>query len=166
MNTLSNEKALSVLTPTDFPISELLLQSPFFENEQDGSLQVLIPAGKFQMGSKASAAEVARMFNGKESHHVGEHPRHEVVISRPFYMGVHEVTQAQFSAVMGIEPWKDRVAPRYWRRETWPAPRRRVPCCRSRSPRSKCDRSWHSRDTLFLSKRSKARPLQWRWPTF
>ncbi len=52
----------------------------------------LIPAGTFQMGSPDGA--------GDES----EHPQHEVRITRPFYLGVTEVTQAQYEAVMGSNP--------------------------------------------------------------
>jgi len=51
----------------------------------------LIPAGKFMMGSPDS--EKGRVVN--------EGPQHEVTISKPFYMGVTEVTQAQYEAVMG-----------------------------------------------------------------
>ena len=28
-----------------------------------------------------------------------------MAISRPFYMGVYEITQAQWKTVMGTEPW-------------------------------------------------------------
>jgi formylglycine-generating enzyme required for sulfatase activity len=45
---------------------------------------VRIPAGKFMMGE------------GQE--------QHEVTLSKPFYMGVTEVTQAQYQAVMGTNP--------------------------------------------------------------
>jgi formylglycine-generating enzyme required for sulfatase activity len=55
---------------------------------------VLIRAGKFMMGSPDS--EQGRKDN--------EGPQHEVVITRPFYMGVTEVTQAQYEAVMGTNP--------------------------------------------------------------
>ena len=55
---------------------------------------VLIPAGKFMMGSPAT--EVGR--GGDEG------PQHEVTISKPFYMGVLEVTQEQYEAVMGVNP--------------------------------------------------------------
>ncbi|MDP6043968.1 MAG: formylglycine-generating enzyme family protein, partial [Phycisphaerae bacterium] len=34
-----------------------------------------------------------------------EKPVHQVTISKPFYMGIHEVTQSQWKAVMGTEPW-------------------------------------------------------------
>ena len=54
---------------------------------------VLIPAGTFMMGSPDS--EVGR--NEKEI-------QHEVTISRDFYMGTTEVTQAQWIAIMGANP--------------------------------------------------------------
>ena len=65
-----------------------------------------IPAGTFQMGSPDGTGEE------------DEHPQHEVRITRPFYLGVTEVTQAQYEAVMGNNPsWfsatgggKDKVA--------------------------------------------------------
>ena len=37
-----------------------------------------------------------------------EDPQHQVTISKPFYLGVTEVTQAQLKAVMATEPWKGR----------------------------------------------------------
>ena len=52
---------------------------------------VRIPAGRFQMGSPPS--EKDRDDN--------EGPAHEVRITKPFYMGKYEVTQAQWKAVMG-----------------------------------------------------------------
>jgi formylglycine-generating enzyme required for sulfatase activity len=55
---------------------------------------VLIPAGDFMMGSPDSE-------QGRDS---GEGPRHPVRISRAFYMGKYEVTQAQWRAVMGADP--------------------------------------------------------------
>ena len=53
-----------------------------------------IPAGEFLMGS-ADTDPGARD---------DEQPQHSVQISRPFYMGVYEVTQGEFEAVMGINP--------------------------------------------------------------
>jgi len=55
---------------------------------------VLIRPGKFVMGSPDS----------EEGHQRNEGPQHEVTISKPFYMGVTEVTQAQYEAVMGTNP--------------------------------------------------------------
>jgi formylglycine-generating enzyme required for sulfatase activity len=48
---------------------------------------VLIPAGKFIMGSPAS-----------EANRGGDETQHQVTITKPFYMGVTEVTVGQFSA--------------------------------------------------------------------
>jgi len=65
---------------------------------------VLIPGGEFMMGSKDSAAEVARKGKGEEKWYTDEHPQHIVRISGPFYMGKFEVTQAQYRAIMGSNP--------------------------------------------------------------
>ncbi len=54
----------------------------------------LIPAGSFWMGSPT-----------EEAHHESdEYPQHRVRISRPFYLGVTPVTQAQFQSVIGRNP--------------------------------------------------------------
>jgi formylglycine-generating enzyme required for sulfatase activity len=49
-----------------------------------------IPAGKFLMGSPPAEKE----------RDAGE-LRHEVTISRPFYLGIHEVTQGEYDKVLG-----------------------------------------------------------------
>ena len=54
----------------------------------------LIPAGEFMMG----APDDDRVADNSEK------PQHGVRITRPFYLGVHEVTQAQYEAVMGHNP--------------------------------------------------------------
>jgi formylglycine-generating enzyme required for sulfatase activity len=59
---------------------------------------VLIHPGTFMMGSPDS--EQGRDRN--------EGPQHEVVITKPFYMGVTEVTQAQYEAVMATNPSKSK----------------------------------------------------------
>lgn len=73
---------------------------------------VKIPAGMFMMGSPAT----------EEARRDKEYQR-QVTIGKPFYMGIYEVTQAQYQAVMGKNPshykkddfpvervsWKDAV---------------------------------------------------------
>jgi len=54
---------------------------------------VLIPAGKFIMGSPVS-----------EKNHRKEKTEHEVTLTKPYYMGKYEVTQEQWEAVMGSNP--------------------------------------------------------------
>jgi formylglycine-generating enzyme required for sulfatase activity len=57
---------------------------------------VLIPAGIFMMGADKDFEEADDW----------ELPRHQVTISKPFYLGVYEVTQQQWTAVMGNNPSK------------------------------------------------------------
>ncbi len=54
----------------------------------------LVPAGKFLMGSPAA----------EEGRAVNEMPQHEVTISRPFYMGIYEVRQEEYEAIVGNNP--------------------------------------------------------------
>jgi len=63
---------------------------------------VLIPAGKFMMGSPET-----------EKDRLSDETQHEVTISQPFYMGKYEVTQEQYEAVTGTNPslFKDAKNP-------------------------------------------------------
>ncbi|MDA7630371.1 SUMF1/EgtB/PvdO family nonheme iron enzyme, partial [bacterium] len=71
---------------------------------------VHIPAGKFKMGNHDTPAETIKKVGGEEEHVSDEYPAHEVTISKPFYMGIYELTQAQWKAVMGTEPWLTKSA--------------------------------------------------------
>lgn len=65
----------------------------------------LIPAGEFMMGSSESPDELADVFpHTSPKSFEDERPQHEVRITTSFYLGVTEVTQAQYRAVMGINP--------------------------------------------------------------
>ena len=55
----------------------------------------LIPAGEFTMGSP-----------GTESDRIDNETQHGVSITKPFYLGVTEVTQEQYQKVMGSNPSK------------------------------------------------------------
>src|SRR5258706_5553902 len=61
---------------------------------------VLIPAGTFVMGSPAGEAKTE-----KES---AMEKQHKVTITRPFYIGKLELTQAQYQKVMGENPSVNR----------------------------------------------------------
>ena len=63
-----------------------------------------IPAGAFMMGSRISAEETWIRYGGNPDTLAHEHPLHQVIISQPFWMGVLEVTQAQWRSIMGTEP--------------------------------------------------------------
>jgi len=70
---------------------------------------VLIPAGEFMMGGKLTPAEAVKLFGGKEKNYANEYPRHKVRISKPFYIGVYELTQAQWEAVMDEKPYDGKM---------------------------------------------------------
>jgi len=53
----------------------------------------LIPAGSFMMGSPES-----------EKYRVSNEVLHKVTLTKPFYLGVYEVTQEQYMKVMGTNP--------------------------------------------------------------
>ncbi|MCY2993227.1 MAG: bifunctional serine/threonine-protein kinase/formylglycine-generating enzyme family protein [Planctomycetota bacterium] len=59
-----------------------------------GMKLVRIPSGEFLMGSSDSDAEADS----------AEKPQHWVQITKPFYLGVYEVTQAQYEQVVGSNP--------------------------------------------------------------
>jgi formylglycine-generating enzyme required for sulfatase activity len=52
---------------------------------------VLIPAGKFIMGSP-------------DSEGYSDETQHEVTITKPYYIGIYTVTQEQYEALMGVNP--------------------------------------------------------------
>jgi formylglycine-generating enzyme required for sulfatase activity len=56
---------------------------------------VLIPAGSFEMGCTADNPIYCQLY---------ESPVHPVTLTEPFYMARYEVTQAQWTAVMGSNP--------------------------------------------------------------
>jgi serine/threonine protein kinase len=65
-----------------------------FENSI-GMTFKLIPEGAFMMGTPNESTDAGHSF---------EKPLHRARISKPFYLGVHEVTQAEYKAVMGQNP--------------------------------------------------------------
>ncbi len=56
----------------------------------------LIPAGEFLMGSP----------DGEEGHEDDEGPQHRVKITKPFYIGIHEVTKGQFARFVADQSYK------------------------------------------------------------
>ena len=72
---------------------QLLAQPPKEITNSIGMKLVLIPKGTFMMGSPES--EKGRNENETQ---------HEVTISKDYYLGVYEVTQAQYEKVIGKNP--------------------------------------------------------------
>ena len=81
----------STTGPTTQPAKELTLD---LGNKVTMKL-ALIPAGKFMMGSPETEKD-----RGKDE------TQHEVTISKPFYMGVYEVTKGQFAQFVSESGYK------------------------------------------------------------
>ena len=69
---------------------------------------VLIPPGEFMMGSTPKEiAEMLPTLPGRPDWQAdvgSEGPRHRVILRQPFYLGMHEVTQHQYEAIIGSNP--------------------------------------------------------------
>ena len=67
-----------------------------------GMKMVLIPAGEFMMGNGHTAEEELEAMNRYGTDNVktdafkDEYPQHRVRITKPFYLGVYEITVGQF----------------------------------------------------------------------
>jgi len=60
---------------------------------------VRIEAGTFTMGSPPRESD----------RFIDEDPQRQVTITKPFYLGATEITQAQWKAVMNTQPWKGKT---------------------------------------------------------
>jgi len=76
---------------------KVMAQAPKEITNSIGMKLVLIPKGTFTMGSPESeqVGELSRELDESQ---------HEVTISQDYYLGVYEVTQAQYKKVMGENP--------------------------------------------------------------
>lgn len=65
--------------------------------DANGHRLILIPPGRFEMGSRESPEEIARIYDDKPDFHRSEHPLHNVEITKAFYLGSCEVTVGEFA---------------------------------------------------------------------
>ena len=61
---------------------------------------VLIPAGEFMMGSELSREEMDQLYGGRAKYYYNEQPQHQVTITTPYYLGVYQVTIAEYGRVI------------------------------------------------------------------
>jgi serine/threonine protein kinase/WD40 repeat protein len=85
------------------------LQVPVEWENSIGIKFALIPPGEFMMGSTKDEIEAKLQIMASDDHYQrevaqSEAPQHRVILSQPFYLGIHEVTQKQYEAVMGVNP--------------------------------------------------------------
>ncbi|MDP6438220.1 MAG: SUMF1/EgtB/PvdO family nonheme iron enzyme, partial [Candidatus Brocadiia bacterium] len=85
----SEKRTVTVATPDGKQEKEIT-----YHRNTIGMEFVRIPAGEFMMGSPP----------GEADRDDDEGPQHRVRIAKPFYMGAHEVTQAEYEKLMGENP--------------------------------------------------------------
>ncbi|MBZ0254984.1 SUMF1/EgtB/PvdO family nonheme iron enzyme, partial [bacterium] len=79
------------IQPSDGLPQEITINLPGLVSNATPLQMVLIPAGSFMMGSPES-----------ETGRSEDETQHEVVITKPFYMGKYEITNAHWGALMGM----------------------------------------------------------------
>ncbi len=94
------------------------LKVPAVQTNSLGMRMVLIPPGEFEMGS--GQEEVTRLLEEAKQQNAppwygervpAEAPKHRVKITKPFYLGICEVTQEQYLRLMGRNPSKFQSIP-------------------------------------------------------
>jgi len=122
----TNYRGLRVaLVPVDMkpvalpPSAEKKITTPTLKNTL-GMRFAFIPRGKFIMGT--SPADIGRLMSnkkrpGKADRFKAEEPEHEVEITQPFSMGVHEVTVGQFRRF--VDDSKYQVGDDRWQKPGW-----------------------------------------------
>lgn len=84
------------------------LNLPLEYTNSIGMKFIFIPPGEFTMGGTQAEIEQALKDAGEDKHRQefikSEAPQHKVMLTQPFYLAVHEVTQKEYEAVMGVNP--------------------------------------------------------------
>jgi len=92
------EQAPNATVVTDGTVRDKIVASGFpwrVRDNSSGIEMLLIPGGTFTMGCSASTSYACSSI---------ESPNHQVTLSKAFYLGKTEVTQAQWQAKMGSNP--------------------------------------------------------------
>jgi len=99
------------------------LGMPVEDTNSIGMTLVLIPPGEFMMGSRESAEQMATAFDAEVEKFTNEYPRHRVTLTKPFYLGIYEVTRGKFAEFVAdqnykTEPERDGEGGLGWNDET------------------------------------------------
>jgi formylglycine-generating enzyme required for sulfatase activity len=104
-----NQAELAALMPTPHsPVADLegVLRDRFLEGEGQGPELVLLPTGRFQMGSPEHERRLAMEAGSQKSWLARELPQHWVGIDRPIAMGRYPVTVGEWRAFVRATGWR------------------------------------------------------------
>jgi formylglycine-generating enzyme required for sulfatase activity len=88
-------------------------RAEWFKDHEAGPEMVVVPAGKFIMGSPDTEPQRERWQAGTES------PRREVTIAQPFAVARHAITRGQFAAFVTATGHEIREGARVWKGDKW-----------------------------------------------
>lgn len=100
---------LEVLMPTPAsPVADLegVLRDRFLEGEGKGPELVLLPTGRFQMGSPEHERKIAMAAGSQQGWLARELPQHWVGIEKPIAMGRYPVTVGEWRAFVAATGWQ------------------------------------------------------------
>lgn len=96
--------SLDTTTEDGFRAGNVNEPAPGSEQVFLGITFVWIPSGSFYMGTTKSSSELAEIYGGSPSLYSSEYPQHWVTISKGFWMSQTEITQKQWTDIMGYNP--------------------------------------------------------------
>ncbi len=103
-----NQAELEVLIPTPAsPVAdgEGILRDSFLDGEGQGPELVLLPTGRFQMGSPEHERKIAMAAGSQKAWLARELPQHWVGIEKPVAMGRHPVTVGEWRVFARVTGW-------------------------------------------------------------
>jgi formylglycine-generating enzyme required for sulfatase activity len=104
-----NQAELEVLLPTPAsPVADLegVLRDRFLDGEGTGPELVLLPTGRFQMGSPEHERKIAMAAGSQKGWLARELPQHWVGIDKPVAMGRYPVTVGEWRGFVRASGWR------------------------------------------------------------
>ncbi|KAB8045069.1 bifunctional serine/threonine-protein kinase/formylglycine-generating enzyme family protein [Janthinobacterium aquaticum] len=97
--------AAPVTAPASIPAADGLLRDDFLDGSGQGPELVLIPSGRFQMGSNEEEHKAAMRAGAQKSWLEREMPQHWVGIAQPFALARHPVSVGEWRVFVRATGW-------------------------------------------------------------